>query len=46
VLFEYEGLAQAEIAVIAGTTTKAVERRLERARAALRVSLVRWLRRD
>ena len=46
VLFEYEGLAQAEIAVIAGTTSKAVERRLERARAALRVHLARWLRRD
>ncbi|MBM3864577.1 MAG: RNA polymerase sigma factor [Verrucomicrobia bacterium] len=45
VLFEYEGLAQAEIAVIADTTPKAVERRLERARAALRVSLQRWLRR-
>lgn len=45
VLFEYEGLAQTEIAVIAGTTPKAVERRLERARAALRLSLARWLRR-
>lgn len=45
VLFAYEGLAQAEIAVIAGTTPKAVERRLERARAALRLSLARWLRR-
>lgn len=45
VLFEYEGLGQAEIAVIAGATPKAVERRLERARAALRVSLARWLRR-
>lgn len=45
VLFEYEGLAQAEIAAIADTTPKAVERRLERARAALRVSLERWLRR-
>ncbi len=46
VLFEYEGLAQAEIAAAAGTTPKAVERRLERARAALRVSLARWLRRN
>jgi RNA polymerase sigma-70 factor (ECF subfamily) len=46
VLFEYEGLAQAEIAAIAGTTPKAVERRLERARAALRLKLARWLRRD
>ncbi|MFM9090595.1 MAG: RNA polymerase sigma factor [Verrucomicrobiota bacterium] len=45
VLFAYEGLAQTEIAVIAGTTPKAVERRLERARAALRLSLARWLRR-
>lgn len=45
VLFEYEGLAQAEIAAIADTTPKAVERRLERARAALRASLERWLRR-
>lgn len=45
VLFEYEGLGQAEIAEIAGTTPKAVERRLERARAALRVTLARWLRR-
>jgi len=45
VLSAYEGLAQAEIAVIAGTTPKAVERRLERARAALRLSLARWLRR-
>jgi len=45
VLFEYEGLGQTEIAVIAGTTSKAVERRLERARAALRDSLARWLRR-
>ncbi len=44
VLYEYEGLGQAEIAAIAGTTPKAVERRLERARAALRVSLARWLR--
>jgi len=44
VLFEYEGLGQAEIAAIAGTTPKAVERRVERARAALRVSLSRWLR--
>lgn len=45
VLFEYEGLGQAEIAQIAGTTSKAIERRLERARAALRVTLARWLRR-
>jgi RNA polymerase sigma-70 factor (ECF subfamily) len=45
VLFEYEGLGQAEIAEIAATTPKAIERRLERARAALRVTLARWLRR-
>lgn len=45
VLFEYEGLGQAEIAEIAGTTPKAIERRLDRARAALRVTLERWLRR-
>lgn len=43
VLAEYEGLAQAEIAAATGTTTKAVESRLYRARAALRTKLARWV---
>lgn len=45
VLFEYEELAQAEIAAIVGASPKAVERRLDRARAELRQRLARWLRR-
>jgi len=43
VLAEYENLPQAEIATITGSTVKAVESRLYRARAALRSSLARWL---
>ncbi len=43
VLSEYEQLAHAEIAVIVGTTAKAVESRLARARAKLRTDLARWL---
>jgi RNA polymerase sigma-70 factor (ECF subfamily) len=43
VLAEYENLSHAEIASIAGTTAKAVESRLARARAKLRTSLAAWL---
>jgi RNA polymerase sigma factor (sigma-70 family) len=42
VLFEYEGLSQAEIAAAVGATPKAVETRLHRAREKLRRSLARW----
>ena len=42
VLFEYEELSHAEIAVALGGTPKAVEARLYRARASLRVALRRW----
>lgn len=45
ILFEYEELSHAEIAVIAGTTPKAIETRLYRARATLKENLARWLRR-
>ncbi|MBI5689183.1 MAG: sigma-70 family RNA polymerase sigma factor [Verrucomicrobia bacterium] len=44
VLFEYEGMAQAEIAAIVGATPKAVETRIARARERLRVALRRWER--
>jgi len=44
ILCEYEGLPQAEIAVIAGCSVKAVERRLSRARAQLRGALSEYLR--
>lgn len=44
VLFEYQDLSHAEIAVAVGCTPKAVETRLYRAREKLRVSLARWLR--
>lgn len=43
VLFEYEELAQAEIAAIVGVTPKAVETRIARAREKLRVALRRWV---
>ena len=43
VLCEYEGLAQAEAAEALGLTPKAVEMRLYRARAGLRIRLLRWL---
>jgi RNA polymerase sigma-70 factor (ECF subfamily) len=42
VLAEYEGMSQAEIAATLGTTAKAVESRLYRARAVLRTRLARW----
>lgn len=45
-LFEYEGFSVAEIAEIEGTTAKAIENRLYRARQNLRRSLSRWLARD
>jgi len=43
VLFEYEELAQAEIAATLGCTVKAVESRLARAREKLRRALRGWL---
>lgn len=43
-LFEYQGLSHAEIATIEGTTSKAIETRLYRARGVLRQRLARWLR--
>jgi len=43
VLFEYEGLAQAEIAVTLGCSVKAVESRVARAREKLRGALRRWV---
>ncbi len=43
VLFEYEQLSQAEIAVAVGATVKAVETRVARAREKLRVDLRRWV---
>ena len=46
VLFEYQDLSHIEIAEIVGTTPKAVETRLYRARAVLRERLGRWLRAD
>ncbi len=43
VLFEYEEMSQAEIAVAVGATVKAVEARIARAREKLRVALKRWV---
>jgi RNA polymerase sigma factor (sigma-70 family) len=43
VLFEYEELSQAEIAAIVGTTPKAVETRIYRAKEKLRPALARWV---
>lgn len=43
VLFEYEELSQAEIATAVGTTVKAVETRIYRAREKLRAALKRWV---
>ena len=42
VLFEYEQLSHAEIAVALGCTPKAVETRIYRAREKLRAALKRW----
>ena len=42
VLFEYEQLSHAEIATTVGTTPKAIESRIARARAKLRPALKRW----
>ena len=44
ILSEYERLSQAEIAIIAGCSVKAVERRLSHAREQLRNELSRYLR--
>jgi len=44
ILCEYERLSQAEVAVIAGCSVKAVERRLSRARELLVKQLERYLR--
>lgn len=43
VLFEFEELSQAEIAVAVGASVKAVEARVARAREKLRVTLARWV---
>jgi RNA polymerase sigma-70 factor (ECF subfamily) len=43
VLFEYEGLAQAEIALTLNCSVKAVESRVARAREKLRGALRRWV---
>jgi RNA polymerase sigma factor (sigma-70 family) len=43
VLFEYEQMSHAEIAVTAGCTVKAVESRVARARQKLRAALRRWV---
>jgi len=43
VLFEYEGMAQAEIAAAVGATPKAVEARVARAKEKLRAALRRWV---
>ncbi len=43
-LAEYEHLPHAEIAALVGATAKAVESRLARARARLRLALAGWLR--
>ncbi len=43
VLFEYEELAQAEIATVLGCSVKAVESRVARAREKLRTALARWV---
>jgi RNA polymerase sigma-70 factor (ECF subfamily) len=42
VLFEYEHLSHAEIAAAVGTTSKAVESRIYRAREKLRIALRDW----
>lgn len=42
-LAEFEGMSHAEISAVIGTTTKAVESRLYRARGALKQSLASWL---
>ena len=42
VLFEYEGLGQAEIAATLGCTVKAVESRVARAKEKLRAALMPW----
>jgi RNA polymerase sigma-70 factor (ECF subfamily) len=42
VLFEYEGLRQAEIAAMLGCSVKAVESRVARAKEKLRAALMRW----
>ena len=42
VLFEYEQLSHAEIAVAVGATPKAVETRIYRAREKLRIALRQW----
>lgn len=42
VLFEYEEMSQAEIAVTVGATVKAVEARIARAKEKLRGALKRW----
>jgi RNA polymerase sigma-70 factor (ECF subfamily) len=42
VLFEYEQMSHAEIAAVVGTTPKAVESRIYRAREKLRVALKSW----
>ncbi|MSU25061.1 MAG: sigma-70 family RNA polymerase sigma factor [Opitutus sp.] len=43
VLFEYEEMSHAEIAVAVGASAKAVESRVARAREKLRVALKRWV---
>ena len=43
VLFEYEQMSHAEIAVAVGATSKAVETRIYRAREKLRGALKRWV---
>ena len=43
VLFAYEELSHAEIAAVVGTTPKAVESRVHRAREKLRAALRRWV---
>jgi RNA polymerase sigma factor (sigma-70 family) len=43
VLFEYEQMSHAEIATAVGTTPKAVETRIYRAREKLRAALKRWV---
>ncbi|QYM78235.1 RNA polymerase sigma factor [Horticoccus luteus] len=45
VLAEYEGMPQAEIALTAGVSVKAVESRLYRARGILRTKLASWTQR-
>jgi len=43
VLFEYEGMSQADIGGAVGATAKAVETRIYRAREKLRSALQRWM---